>query len=448
MNVSMLWAKVSALPKEPGVYKFMDEAGRVIYVGKAKNLKNRVGSYLSDSIPLGSKTKLLVDNIRNLEVIPVQSELEALLLEAKLIKAHKPKFNVSLKDDKSYKYIIILNTKIDGMSYPMVTTTRKSVMAAKPCYGPFPDGAKVNEVLRSIRKVIPFRDCSTNKFKKYRKIGSPCLYGHLGLCSSPCINLLDNRKYLRDITLLKRFLAGDAASFRKSLFSMMISNSKKQNYELAAYYRDKLEKYSYITLGSRDVSNYIQNPNLVDDTRKLALNELTKDIEILTTTPKRIECYDISNIAGKDATASMIVAVQGQLLNSHYKRFKIKAKDTPDDFLMIKEVIGRRFSHKPEETGWMWPDLIVIDGGKGQVSSVTRALNELCIDIPVVGLAKRFERIIYLFNGCYREKALARSNEGLKLIQSLRDEAHRFARRYHHLLRMKSLLKDPDIIKA
>ncbi len=447
MNASMLRDKVKALPKEPGVYKFRDEVGRIVYVGKAKNLKNRVGSYFSSTIPLGSKTKLLVDSVRDLEVIPVQSELEALLLEAKLIKTYKPRYNISLKDDKSYKYIVILNSKMDGINFPIVTTARKLEKSVKYYYGPFPDGGKVNEVIRSVRKVIPFRDCSPTKFQKYKKTGSPCLYGHLGLCSSPCVNFADNKKYLRDITLLKRFLSGDAVSFQKSLSSLMQVASRKQNYELAAYYRDKLEKYSYVTQGFRDVSNYIQNPNLVADTRTQALSELGKNLEIITKHLIRIECYDISNISGKDATASMVVAIEGKLRSDQYKRFKIRTKDTPDDFLMIKEVIRRRFTHKTSEIGWSWPDLLVIDGGKGQVSSVLGVLSELSIEIPVVGLAKRFERLVYFQNGDYKEIDLERSNEGLKLIQALRDEAHRFARKYHHMLRMKSLLKDPDIIK-
>lgn len=439
MDRAELLEKVRNLPKLPGVYLYRDEKNKIIYVGKAKDLKSRVSSYFVENIITGSKTKALVEKIMDMDFIEVKSELEALLLEAELIKRYRPKYNISLKDDKSYKLIGVFNEKMDGDVLPVIRTIRaykdKNLKMKGSLYGPYPVGVDVNYVLRSLRRIVPFRDCSPAKFHKYRKLGSPCLYGHIGLCSAPCVGRISPEDYRKSISYIKKFLSGDSKKLMNELTSKMNKASKAENFEEATYYRNIIKKYESVAYTFKSVSSYIENPNLMEDIRNEALTELKEKIPVLNKLPVRIECFDIANISGKSATASMTVSLNGKLANSEYKRFKVKTKDTPDDFWMIREVLRRRFKHED----WDKPDLVVIDGGKGQVSVAMEVLNELSIDMPLVGLAKRFELIVYKEGEEFKELELERTNEGLKLLQKLRDEAHRFARRYHHLLRMKDL---------
>ena len=273
----------------------------------------------------------------------------------------------------------------------------------------------------------------------YKKLGSPCLYGHLGLCSAPCTERISLKEYKKEISYIKRFLSGDGTKLIRTFSNQMKKASKANDFEQAAYYRDILRKYEYVSQRFRSASQYIDNPNLTSDLREKALQGLVEVIPGLVSPPERIECYDISNLSGKDATASMVVAIGGKLSKAHYRQFKIKASETPNDFYMLEEAMRRRFKRKKEDAGWEMPDLVVIDGGKGQVSTVVKVLGELAVDIQIIGIAKQFETIIYLQDEVFHEVRLDRNNEGLKLLQNLRDEAHRFARRYHHLLRLRKL---------
>ncbi len=428
--------KINSLPKKPGVYLFKDSKGRVIYVGKSVSLRDRVSSYFSDIVD-GEKTRLLVKNIYDLSFIEVENELEALLLESELIKRKKPRFNISLKDDKSFKFIVIKNEKIEGINYPVVKTARKVDEKKDIFFGPFPEGRTVNEVMRAVRKIIPFRDCSLSKFKKYRKIGSPCLYGHIGLCPAPCVGRVTGVEYRKIVLSLRKLLSGNSKNLIRELGAEMKAAANNKDFEKAAFYRDQIKKYEYVTQEFRSTSSYVDNPNLMEDKRKKSLEDLVNAISILSKAPLRIECYDISNISGKDATASMVVANSGGLQRGEYKRFRIRSKETPDDFWMVREVLRRRFNKT--HSNWKVPDLIVIDGGKGQVGSANGILDEFGLEISVIGLAKRFEHVIYNDGDTFKELNLGPDNSGLKLLQQMRDEAHRFAKRYHHFLRIKSL---------
>jgi excinuclease ABC subunit C len=215
----------------------------------------------------------------------------------------------------------------------------------------------------------------------------------------------------------------------------MTTLSKAQRFEEAAKYRDILEKFDYIRQSFKTAQTFIDNPYLVDDMLAKSLDELVKNISDLKEPPKRIECYDISNISGKEAVGAMTVAIDGRIQNSEYRKFKIKFKTEPDDFEMMREVLFRRLSHKD----WPSPDLLVIDGGKGQLSAVLEVLRILDLQIPIVGLAKKFETIVSKEDGEFKELVLDRRNEGLKLLQRLRDEAHRFGKKYHHQLRLTKL---------
>ncbi|HSX39609.1 MAG TPA: excinuclease ABC subunit UvrC [Candidatus Saccharimonadales bacterium] len=441
MPSATLLEKVNNLPKVPGVYIYHDSAGTVIYVGKAKSLRNRVKSYfIKDNLEMWSKTQALVENIADLEYVEVLSELEALILEAELIKKYLPKYNIVLKDDKSYLYIVIRNEKVELnktlTAIPKIMTARKSdILESDIIFGPFPEATTTKFIVRSIRKIFAFRDCSISKFNRYSKLGKPCLYGYIGLCQAPCVGNVSVEKYRRDIKNIQHLLEGQSSSLLNTLRREMEDASKNQQYEKAAEYRDIVRKFDYIRQQTQKTSDYIENPYLVEDIISKSLDELVKNIPELKELPRRIECYDISNISGKEAVGSMVVATDGRIDKHEYRKFRIKLKAEPDDFGMLREVLTRRLTHE----GWPMPDLLVIDGGKGQVSAIKEVLDKLGLEIPLIGLAKRFETIVYYNGSEFVEVNLEKDNEGLKLLQRLRDEAHRFAQKYHHQLRLKKL---------
>ena len=441
MNQEVL-SKVKNLPKLPGIYKFKNSMGKIIYVGKAKSLRNRVGSYFKLNLDPNSKTYSLVQRIADLEFIEAKSEFDALMLEAELIKKYKPKYNISLKDDKSYLYIVLRKDEFEFDSkkekITKVLTARKTdLQKTDIIFGPYVDSTTAKHVLKTVRKIIMFRDCSSSKFSKYRKLGNPCLYGHIGLCTAPCVNndAKSLSAYKDNINTLKRILSGDSSAIVKDLNSKMNAASEALEFEQAASYRNLLNKFIYITSGYSDPKEYILNPYLVEDTRTKAIIEIKNLLPFLLVLPRRIECYDISNISGKDSVGSMVVAIDGKITNSEYKKFKIRLKDTPDDFEMMREVLRRRL----KRTEWGMPDLIVVDGGKGQVGAVDGVLKELNINVPLIGLAKRFETIVIKNENNFTEIRIAKDNPGMALLIALRDESHRFAQKYHHQLRLRKI---------
>ncbi|NMB69682.1 GIY-YIG nuclease family protein [candidate division WWE3 bacterium] len=442
--------KVRALPLEPGVYLFKDIKGTVIYVGKAKQLKNRVSSYFQSGILPGTKTYALVSRIADMEHIQVESELEALILESDLIKKYRPHYNIIQKDDRTYLYIVIRPVHIttsggEATIWSVFTARETDLKARDVIYGPYPDGGTAKEILRKLRPIFQFKDCSETKFSRFKKMGRPCLYGHLNLCTAPCIynEPKDIAIYTKNIKNLKAVLSGKSKNLLNQFKKGMDKASKAQRYEDAIYYRDMMEKYKYVSSKFRSSEKYILNPYLIDDLAEKALKNITLMIPILKSVPKRIECYDISNVSGKEAVGSMVVAVDGKVNKREYKRFKIKRKDSPNDFFMMQEVLERRLLHSIPDTKkvpWPVPDLLVIDGGKGQVSAVLKVVKNLNLDIPVVGLAKRFESLVYKTQESYVIASFPKDTEGMKLIIRLRDEAHRFAQAYHHMLRAKKFI--------
>ncbi len=442
--------KVNALPLDPGVYIFKDSTGKVIYVGKAKQLKNRVSSYFQSGILPGTKTFALVSHIADMEYIQVESELEALILEAELIKKYRPHYNIVLKDDKTYLFIVVRPTKVlidtEAKDLWNVMTARESDLQAKDVvFGPYPNGTTAKDIVKKLRPVFQFKDCSDTKFSRFRKLKRPCLYGYLNLCSAPCVyhSNEDLSKYAKNIRNLKNVLSGKSKNLLNQFNKDMMKASKEQNYEDAIYYRDLMEKYKYVSGKFRSSEKYLQNPYLIDDLAKRAMTDLKEMISTLQELPTRIECYDISNVSGKEAVGSMVVAVDGKVDKREYKRFKIKLKDTPDDFSMMREVLERRLSHSMEGTTkqkWPMPSLLLIDGGKGQVGAVLGIVEKTKLNIPVVGIAKRFESLVYKQDDTFVVANYPKDTEGMKLVIRLRDEAHRFAQSYHHLLRAKNFI--------
>lgn len=345
-----------------------------------------------------------------LKFIQVTSELEALLLEAKLINKIKPKYNSIAKDDKHPLYIVITKEHL-----PRVITSRKS-----GDFGPFPSSTTIHYVLRMLRRIFPYADHKIGKHK--------CIYAHLGLCN-PCPNeivhstkyLVLRKKYLKNILMIRKILSGKIRSVQLNLEKEMLAYSKNQKFEEASKIRDQIKKLEYITQPIIPSDFYLENPNLKEDIRKSELNKLSKLVKIKNL--HRIECYDIAHLSGIYPTASMVVFIDGEPEKSMYRHFRVRQVKSNSDFDSIKEISVRR-----AKNSWGNPDLIIVDGGVGQVKSFKSKF-------PVVGIAKNPDRLIV------NNQKIKLSSEVLNLVSRIRDEAHRFARRYHHILISKSIVK-------
>lgn len=416
------------LSTKPGIYLFLDGKGSVLYVGKAKNLRKRVSSYFAKYIELGTKTQALVSKVQQIKTVIVPSEIEALLLEIKYIKKYKPKYNIRFIDGKNYPLIRI--TVKD--TYPKVLIARRSEDKKSKYFGPFPNANAMRLVLRTIRKIFPYQSAPNHP----KKI---CLYYHLRLC--PCPPVFDSsefkKEYKKTIKHVRNFLSGNTKKIISELAKERDASSENENFEKANSVQNKINAINLITGPFyKPVFDYEINPNFSEDLREQEVSSLKKILNknnVKVQTLGRIECYDISNISGKNATGSMVVFINGEKESSLYRKFKIRTMDTPNDFAMMGEVLKRRLNH-PE---WTTPNLIIVDGGKGQISSGVKALESANKNIPLVGLAKKEEIII---TSDFREIVLPKESEALKLVMRIRDEAHRFAITYHRKLRSKHLL--------
>lgn len=406
------------LPSFPGVYIFRDKEKVVIYVGKAINLRNRVSSYFQKNVE-SAKTRALVESIVQIDFIEVTSDIEALLLEAKLIKQHQPFYNARLKDDKDYLYIIFSSEE-----FPKVTTGRKrDIVTASEYFGPFTTARATRDTLRLARKIFPFRtNCRPNS-------GKACLSYHLGLCPGVCVGLITKSQYRKNLRKLKKFLNGETTFLLSRLRKEMVIAAKKQSYEEAGNIRDKISAIERTTKRYEEVDKYLDGPEALEGVYQLQLEELAKYLG-LKETPSRIECYDISNIQGTSSVGSMVVLVNGKINKDEYRRFKIKTVSGINDPASMAEVIGRRFHND-----WEWPDLLVVDGGRTQLNAAVVVLTELKINIPVIGLAKRNEEIYRV--GEKQVLRFPKNSPALLLVQRIRDEAHRFAITYHRKLRSR-----------
>lgn len=428
--------KLKHLSKSSGVYLFRDEKGRVIYVGKAVNLKNRVSSYFNQT-EKDPKTKEMISHIFKLDTINCDSEFEALILESELVKRYKPKYNVRLKDDKSYVYI-----KISNDNYPRVTVTREIVDTKSNYIGPFIDAAAVRSILKVARKIFPFCTCDLSK-------GEVCLYYHLGLCRGHDETYLESKEYKKDINGLIKLFGGKTAELEKNFIKQMKLAVKEEKFEIAAEYRDKLKFLERIKK-----SHFISERDLAADQ---ALVQLKNELK-LEKIPKRIECFDISNIMGTSAVGSMVVFKDGVASPKDYRRFKIRTVKGANDYAMMAEVLARRFRQITKQNKNLklnrnseLPDLVILDGGKGQLSAVLQN-----IVVPegtkIVALAKKQETIYSTQNNKSQNPSnkkipnlnfqitnLESGSEAYFLVQRIRDEAHRFAITYHRKLKSKEI---------
>ena len=415
----------SVLPHKPGVYIYRDEDGKVIYVGKAIDLYHRVSSYFSGEQSL--KTAALVERIRSVETVIVESELEALILEANLIKKYTPLYNISLKDDKDYLYIAITKEEFPKV----ITAKKKHLQPIKAWFGPYPSSRTVKETLKKIRRVFPW--CS-NPHSPRDKFSRPCFYYHLKLCPGACLGVITKEEYNKIISRFKKFLEGRKDELLEELTGEMIQKAESQQFEQAQKLKSVIEGIQYITQTSR-VGSYLENPNFLEDERQKGLAELQKHLN-LQKIPGRIEGYDISNTQGKESTGSMVVLTNGDIDKSQYRKFKIHITGKPNDYAMHSEMMGRRLKHKE----WPYPDLFIIDGGRGQAKAVRGIILKFggeAATIPIYGLAKREE---WLYPPEGEIIKLPKRSLALRLLQKLRDESHRFAITYHRKLRSKAFL--------
>lgn len=423
----------SHLPTKPGVYLFKDEEDKILYVGKARDLKKRVGTYFSNK-KLDTKTIRLVGKVRKVDHILTNSEIEAFLLEAALIKQHKPFYNIQLRDDKTYPYIKIAK---GSNEIPYIHLTRNTADKKGEYFGPYTEVQSVKAVLKILRRIFPFYTSEYNTKKR-------SLYDHIGLAPDIAKNPEKVKEYKENIKKLKKFLNGDTNRVVKDLKIEQKSFIEQEEFEKAQQVQEKIEKIELITSKFYDPFQYVEKPNLYNEKIKRELDSLKNTLTkygMNVGKLERIECYDISNLQGKQATGSMVVLQNGDIAKKEYKRFKVRTKNSPDDYHMMKEVLKRRLQHDE----WKFPNLIVIDGGKGQVSAALEANAALNKRIPIIGLAKKEEVIIIPQKiGSkmeFTEEKLGKENPGVNLLRRIRDEAHRFARAYHILLRKKLLVE-------
>lgn len=535
------------LPSSPGVYFMKDSTGKIIYIGKAKNLKNRVSSYFINN-KKNLKTQLLVSNIDSVEYVLASSEEDAFSLESNLIKENQPKYNILLKDDKLFPYIKIDKSK----PFPDIEVVRRVKNDGALYFGPFVTGLRVSEIVSIIKSVYKVRQCKID-FTKNRKRTRMCLFGDMGKCAGPCVGNITNEEYLKIIDEVIDFLNGKNRKVKQLLTDKMNECVKNEDYEQAIVYRDQLQMLeksdSYIlsnlakdenidtfAIGEQDgiiclninsIRNgkTIKDQNIIldtiDETKSETLenyilqyyehnlipeqiltnievsdklSDLIKDmygkrVEIkvpktgtkkkivqmaelntkekldknltlikvkeamtkgglvelaeilnLDNVPDRIECYDISNISGTDSVASMVVFVGGVPQKREYRKFKIKTVVGADDFASLSETLSRRLTRlKNGDEKFSAPDLLVIDGGLGQLNAVKKVLDEFNMDIPVVSLAKKEEEIFV--TGRQTSIKLDERSNARKLLIRLRDEAHRFAIEFHRDTRDKNFFK-------
>ena len=444
------------LPKSPGVYWYTNKDGEVIYVGKAKNLKNRLLSY-SRVKQLLPKTKRLVTETVRTNFKELESELEALLVEAELIKKYQPQYNVALKDDKSPIYIAI--TKDDFPKILLVRkqkvvfgkTQKKFTHAANvdSYFGPYQSAWKAKQLVKLLRKVIPYCNASSVDIKKKKA----CFYYHIGQCPGVCVGKISKTEYKEYIQDVKLFLRGRKGSLINKLTRKINEYAQNQEYEKAQQAKNQLEAFKYVTTNYRSKIKESMLPQLMDDIGLQKTTDLRHLLRKYIPLPvyyslKRIECYDVSNIMGRLATTSMVTFIDGLADKSEYKKFRIKTLHRPNDVGMMKEALSRRIKHEE----WGIPNVILIDGGKTQL----RAAREIIPwDIPVVSIAKRPDRLVVPITKLIEEQGerkykvvdyvfhrLEKNVPSTQLLEQLRDEAHRFAKSYHKKLHEKNIVLD------
>ncbi len=424
------------LPKSTGVYIFRNKRKKPLYVGKSVNLRSRVGSYFSGGAIY--KTKKMLEEARYLSFIQVESEFAALLLEASLVKKYLPKYNSQLRDDKSPLYIGVTKEV-----YPRILGLRQTQLESttfKRVYGPFVDSRSVKFVLRKLRRVFPFSQHKVGK--------KACINSQIGLCN-PCPSAIEKEKdknikiilkaeYLRNIKNIEGLLSGKPKKIKRDLDKEIKILSKNAKFEEAREKLNQVKILEALVASPVNQNLYLANPNLLSDIREEETQELLRILSNFFKIKRlrRIECYDVAHLAGTYPTASMVTFINGESDTRLYRHFRLRRAKKSDDISSMEEVVERRMGH-PD---WGMPDLILVDGGKGQLGAILPVLNE---KVPAVGLAKRYETLVIKTGAEFKSIRLP-EGPAKKLLQRIRDESHRFARRYHHKLVRKAILLTTD----
>lgn len=415
--------KISELPAVPGVYLFKNKDDEVIYVGKAVKLRSRVQSYFRENATLESAKRAMVKEIVDLQIYTCESEIEALILESQLIKKYDTRYNILMRDDKSYAYVAWTKEE-----FPRIFVTYKSYIdrhgKSLEYVGPFINADAVRKTLRYLRKVFPYRSCKTLP-------KTPCIYYRINRCDAPCIGNIQSDEYRENLDNIILFLKGKKKDLIKKLEKDMQVAAESMEYEKAGRIRDELRSLQKVSL----------HKGVIEQSRikKRSYLEALKASLVLDKLPLRIEGFDSSHFQGNNPVVSMVVFEKGLPQKSEYRKFKIKQPyEGGNDFQNLREALERRFSH----TDWPVPDLILIDGGKGQLSTVLEVQKRAPLpyqSVPIISLAKREEEVFV--SGRTEPVIIPRSSKALQLLQQVRDESHRFAVTYHRNLREKQQLK-------
>ena len=393
------------------MYLFTNAQGDLLYVGKALSLRKRVGSYFRRTPVLAPRIAQMVRAVTDLDIQETASEAEALLLEARLIKERRPRYNVAFRDDKTYPML-----KITNEPFPRLRVTRRRLSDGARYFGPYTDAGLMHQAVQFLRRVFPLRTCTV--FPK-----SPCLEYHLGQCLAPCVQYIDAARYRRIVEDLAAFLEGKRDRLLKDLARRMEQAARHQRFEEAARVRDQIEALtSIITAKEKSLA---AGP----------LEQLQAALK-LPRLPQRIEAFDISHTFGAFSVGSMVAFLDGKPHKAHYRKFRIKTVQGIDDYQMMREVIRRRYGGSLA-TELPFPDLVLVDGGKGQLSAACDELAALSLPLPAMGLAKRFEQIF--LPDSQEPVVLLPTSPVLHLVQHVRDEAHRFAIAYHRTLRGRTV---------
>jgi len=429
--------KVKSFPTSSGVYLMKDAQGRVIYIGKAKNLRARAGSYFHKTAEKDRRICTWIGEVADVDHLPADSEVDALLMEARLVKDIQPKYNRDLKDDKSFPYLQITT----GEDFPRVNFTREPLDSGVKLYGPFPRAKSLRGAIQVLQRVFKFRTCSLDideddpRWRWFR----PCLLASIDQCTAPCNLRIDREAYRRDIHRLKLFLDGKKDVLFKEMHEEMREASKALQFEKAARLRDEIKALENINLRG-DLAKHAQPEVFYIDPRK-GLKGL-KQVLKLDSIPRTITGVDIAHLGGTETVGSLVTFVDGLPFKPGYRRYRIKTVEGVDDFASIREVVSRRIDGLLEREE-PFPDIFLIDGGKGQLGAALDAFKAKGIDPPtLISLAKREEEIFV--PGRSDPIVLRRRSFALRLLQYVRDEAHRFAQHYHHMLRKKRVLGDDE----
>ena len=426
-RLKRLHEKTRTLPLAPGVYLMKDTRGVVIYVGKSRALRSRVGSYFLSSTDLGPVKQKLLDYVVEFDVLPCDSEVEALLIENRLIKDIKPRFNARLSDGKSYPYLEITSRD----DYPGVYVTRQPHAAGTRLYGPFVNGFALKEALIFMQRAFKFRTCELDirADDPKKRFFRPCLLYSIRQCTAPCADKISQADYAADIDRLKKFMDSSRGDALRQMTLEMQTAAAALDYEKAAGLRDQIKAFR--ALARRGTDAKALQPELFFHDNQAGVKQLQEILGLLR--PVRwVEAIDIAHFQGEATVGSLVCFMDGRPFKEGYKRFRIKGVTGIDDYKCIAEVVSRRYRDAGQGQE-LFPDVVLIDGGIGQLHAAQEAFSHMDVKPPmVISLAKREEEIYV--QDLPTPFKLSRTNAALKLLQFARDEAHRFAQGYHHLL--------------